>query len=145
MKGKKGFTLVEMLAVIAVIGVLIGLVIGLAGLTGRESDDVVAQAGMQVIRDALEEYRIRNGVYPEEEYHGTGGQERGRVPASVLRNHATDWYQRTQGKDPWGVDYRYYRESDLAYHLWSSGPSGRDHLTGSLPTAGHELNRDNIR
>lgn len=137
MKGKRGFTLVEILAVIAVIGVLVGLVIGLAGLTGGETDRAVAQADMQVIRDALGEYRIRNRVYPA----AVGG----RVPDAVLRNHAADWFRRTEGKDPWGVHYHYYRESDLAYHLWSSGPSGRQHLTGNLPTAGHELNRDNIR
>jgi len=135
MKAKRGFTMVEMLAVIAVLGILMGIVVGLAGQAGRRSDRAKAQTDLQMIRTALEEYRHRNGEYPEPRYF-----------ARTLNDYAYDWYRRTLNRDPWGNTYNYFRTAPLEYHLWSKGPSGVHHVSGNppLPTEGHDDNRDNV-
>ena len=59
-----GFTLVELMTVIAIIAVLAGLILGIAGYAVRKADISRAMADMEKIKNALEEYRLAYGPYP---------------------------------------------------------------------------------
>jgi len=61
---RHAFTLVELLVVISIIGVLAALTIPLAGSVARSRKISVAQAEMQQIETALENYKAKYGVYP---------------------------------------------------------------------------------
>jgi len=61
---KSGFTLVELLAVITIIGILMGIVIGVAGNVQKKAASGRAQAEISAIELALERYKIDNGDYP---------------------------------------------------------------------------------
>ena len=77
----KGFTLIEMLVVIAIISILAGIV--LTGVSGFQAGarDSKRVADLQVTRNYLESYFTRYGFYP-------GGDSSGVQDATVI---PTDW------------------------------------------------------
>ncbi|HMP74011.1 MAG TPA: type II secretion system protein GspG [Kiritimatiellia bacterium] len=116
-----GFTLVELLVTISIIGVLIALVVGSASIAMRKSAESRAQAEMQQLASALEEYRTLFGFYPS----FTG--EVASAAFSIYRNDLTNATGRIrmtelQFEDPWGNSYQYRNYSRYAYALWSRGP-----------------------
>ena len=71
------FTLIELLAVIAIIGVLAGFIIGGLGAAKKRQNITTATAELKFIEDALESYKLKYGSYPP------GNQL---SPSSVLPN-----------------------------------------------------------
>ena len=61
---RRAFTLIELLVVIAIIGVLAALIIPVAGSVGRVKKINTAQAELQQLETALENYKAKYGVYP---------------------------------------------------------------------------------
>lgn len=61
---KRTFTLIEILAVIAVIFVLVAIAIGGASLAGRKMDDARGRAILERLTTALEVYKEEHGYYP---------------------------------------------------------------------------------
>ena len=61
---RSGFTLIEMLVVVVVIGILSGLVFRLVGAGGTSSDRAKARRQVEAIANACEEYRAEYGRYP---------------------------------------------------------------------------------
>lgn len=64
MKAKRGFTLIELLTVVVIIGILVSIVIGVAGNVRRQGAVSRATAEVSAIELALERYKIENGDYP---------------------------------------------------------------------------------
>lgn len=121
-----GFTLVELLVVIAIIGILVGIVLGISGYAGRKSGSAKAQAEIERIKTALEEYRLINGRY----YAGYMPVTNAAFIRDVMQlmyegasNQAT-LRARAQmdGLDPWGRPYIYSNASLYSYRVWSRGP-----------------------
>ncbi|WP_051412085.1 type IV pilin protein [Halonatronum saccharophilum] len=67
---EEGFTLIELMIVIAVLGILAGIAIpNLSGVTNRaEEAEIVSLGGP--IRTAMEMYKAQHGNYPEEADNG---------------------------------------------------------------------------
>lgn len=121
-----GFSLVEMLVVVAIVGLLIGLV-GPAAMRQLESSKVrTTQAQIAQLRSAIDIYMIDTGRYPS--------QEEG-LAALVTPGNTPGWggpYVR-DGKlpeDPWGNPYSYSIESSQV-RITSFGADGRKGGQGS--------------
>jgi general secretion pathway protein G len=106
---RAAFTLVEVLVTTAIIGILIGLVLGVSGVASRKSDEGKAKAQMQMISNALEEYRVLFGSYPA----GLGDL------MAVTNQLPIEFLVTTN--DPWGRGYVYERPSRYAFNLKSLG------------------------
>ncbi|MFY9414997.1 MAG: type II secretion system protein, partial [Tepidanaerobacteraceae bacterium] len=66
-KGDKGFTLIELIVVIAVLGVLATLIIPKVVGVQSEAETAAMEANEKIIRNALERYYLDNDeAYPEE-------------------------------------------------------------------------------
>lgn len=63
-KGRVGFTLVELLTVMAIIAVLAGLVLSTAGYVQQKAARSRAEAEIKAMEAALENYKGDNGDYP---------------------------------------------------------------------------------
>ena len=118
-----GFTLIEMLLVIVIIGILAGAIV--TGLSGRSQEARVTRAKSDLAGSlslALDLFDQDIGRYPTTEEG---------LKALVENPNIPDWkgpYLKTGLKsDPWGHDYNYAFDPNQPrkYTLFSSGPDGQ--------------------
>lgn len=124
---RAGFTLIEVLVVIIVIGLLAGLV-G-PRILGRVSEARTATARTQIelLGLALDNYRLDNGTYPTTEQGLAALQEKPtREPAAP--NWRGPYLRKAIPADPWGRPYGYTspgRQNPSGYDLWTFGRDGQ--------------------
>ncbi|HEY1848530.1 MAG TPA: type II secretion system major pseudopilin GspG [Opitutaceae bacterium] len=127
---RRGFTLIEILVVIAIISLIAGLTIANTGkLFGDSKSDVTKLMVNQSLKTPLLTYQIQMGSYPSTEE----GLSALMVPPS---NKADRWrgpYLIEGTKlpilDPWGEPYQYRYpgvHNKDSYDLWSRGPDKTD-------------------
>lgn len=117
-----GFTLLELLVVMVIIGLLAGYVgPKLFGQIGK-SEVKVTRAQIDGFAKALDQYRIDTGHYPP--------TEQGLAALIAQPAGETKWagpyLAKGVPKDPWGNDYRYASPGEHGdYDLQSFGRDGR--------------------
>ncbi len=120
-----GFTLIEIMAVVLIIGLLTTLV-GIAIVPQIDKSRVsTARVQVRMLDAAIETYRMDSAVFPTTEQ---GLDALVREPADA-RNYQTGGYlrQRRVPDDPWGNAYQYEdpgQHNDHSYDLWSFGADG---------------------
>jgi len=128
----RGFTLIELMVVIVILGILAGLIIPRIMGRPEEARRMKAKIQIESIETALKLYRLDNGEYPSTEqglealvepptvgqlpkaWRKGGYLEKGKVP-----------------KDPWGDDYIYlcpglHDDFDLMSYGADGEPGGED-------------------
>lgn len=129
-RGSRGFTLIELMVVIVILGILAGLII--PRIMGRPDEARQAKARIMIegIETALKLYRLDNGFYPSTE-QGL----KALVEASTIQPLPRNWREGgylEKGKvpkDPWGNDFAYlcpgtYGEFDLLSYGADGQPGG---------------------
>jgi general secretion pathway protein G len=120
---KRGFTILELLAVMVIIAILTGLGAKGYNLARRKSKETRAKADIEKLRTTLEEYRVKYGNYPVQDPVGPFGN------LSDI-DFLTNSVEGVSLVDPWGNEYRYYRDSDprnrFLYKIWSEGQDASD-------------------
>lgn len=120
----EGFTLLELLVVIVIIGLLAGLVAPRYFDTVSKSKVKVARAQMDSISKALEQYRLEVGTFPTQEQ----GLEALMVQPAGVKRWQGPYLKKEVPLDPWNNEYVYKvqgREMDLT-SLGSDGQVGGD-------------------
>lgn len=124
-----GFTLLEILFVVALIALLMGVLInGLVQGNDTANLQIVKTAVRSGLQVPLESYRVSMGSYPSTE---EGLQALLTAPASNTGgNWRGPYYPDANGlKDPWGTQYRYAypgTHNTTRYDIWSAGPDKKD-------------------
>ena len=123
---RSGFTLVELMVVIVIVGLLATVVM----LNVLPSQDRAmtekARADISVLEQAVESYRLDNFVFPRTE---EGLQALVSPPASLARpdRYREGGYIRRLPKDPWGADYQYRAPGQNGpFDIYTFGADGRE-------------------
>jgi general secretion pathway protein G len=101
-----GFTLIEVLVVVAILGILAAIVVPRIMDRPDEAKRVAAQADARAITQALKLYRLDNGFYPTTD-QGLGALVQRPTSPPVPGNWKQGGYLERLPKDPWGSDYQY--------------------------------------
>ncbi len=119
-----GFTLIEIMVVILILGLLATIVVQSLRGAADKAKRTKAQADISEFKTALDRYYLDNGFYPTSDQ---GLQAlvtpptSGRIPA----NYENGGYVERVPNDPWGNPY-VYQSDGTNYVLKSLGPSGVD-------------------
>ena len=99
-----GFTLIEVLVVVAILGILAALVVPRIMDRPDEAKRVAAKADVNALVNALKLYRLDNGGYPSTD-QGLGAL----VQRPATNPVPPSWrpYLDRLPRDPWGGDYQY--------------------------------------
>lgn len=120
-----GFTLVEIMVVVIIIGLLAGIVVPNVMDNLDKANIQKARADFSSLQTALKLYRIDNFTYPTTE-QGLEALVSKPSIAPVPRQYKESGYIDNLTKDPWGNDYQYMSPADdnKEYDIYSLGADG---------------------
>ena len=114
---RAGFTLVEILLVVAILGILAGVaVVSLKGRT-KSASIGATRTSIQAIQTAIDTYEVDNGVYPQS------------LQNLLTKGNENNWNgpyikDGRMPKDAWGNEFSYTVQGD-SYKITSAGPDGQ--------------------
>lgn len=121
---QRGFTLMELMVVIVILGVLASLVVpNLMGNKDR-ADRQKAVSDIVALENALDMYKLDNHRYPTTE-QGMEALVKAPTLAPLAENYNADGYIRRLPADPWGNEYILISPGEHgAIDISSAGPDG---------------------
>ena len=127
-RNESGFTLIEVMVVVVILGILAAFIV--PRIAGRPDEAKIAKArhDIQTIETALDLYKLDTGVYPTTDQ---GLQALVLFPTSepVPRNWRAGGYIKKLTNDPWGHPYQYlnpgeHSEIDIFSYGADNQPGG---------------------
>lgn len=103
---QRGFTLIEVLVVVVILGILAGLIVPRIMDRPDQARVVAARNDINAIVNALKLYRLDNGVYPSAQ-QGLQALVNRPESGALPRNWKSGGYLERLPRDPWGNDYQY--------------------------------------
>lgn len=106
LRTQKGFTLIEIMVVVVILGILAGIVVPKLLDRPEEARRTKAQVQIKSIEEALALYKLDSGFYPSTEQGLqalVAKPEIGRVPS----RYRDGGYLKKVPVDPWGTNYAY--------------------------------------
>ena len=117
-----GFTLLELLVVIVILGLLAGYVAPRYFAQVGKSEIKVAQAQIEGLGKALDQYRLDTGHYPSTEQGLTSLMER---PSNEAKWDGP-YLKKALPPDPWGKPYMYRSPGEHGeFDIYSYGKDGQ--------------------
>jgi general secretion pathway protein G len=126
---QSGFTLIEILVVIAVIAILASVVTPLVFRNVGDAKASAARAQIEIFGLALDSYRLDNDYYPTTA-QGLSALELLPTVEPAPRNWRGPYLKKGVPQDPWGRAYLYVSPGDINPQSYDLQTLGRDGKTG---------------
>jgi general secretion pathway protein G len=132
-RGSRGFTLIELMIVVVIIGILATLLVPRIMDRPEEARRIKAKTDVKTIESALKLYKIDNGNYPTTE-QGLEALMKKPETTPIPKKWKEGGYLEGSGvpKDPWGNPYYYTSPAPDGkdYEIISYGADGEQGGTG---------------
>lgn len=130
----KGFTLLELMIVLVIIGLLAGIIGPNLFKNLEKSEKTTAKAQVDAFVKAIDQYRIDNGSFPDS---SNGLMALINAPAGTVRWNGP--YIKKVPIDPWGMPYQYQSpgEHNTDYDIYSFGKDKSAGGTGDTADIGN--------
>lgn len=128
MRLQKGFSLIEIMVVVVILGILASIVVPKIISRPDEARVVKAKQDVLAIQNALDLYKLDNGSYP-----GTDQGLMALVEKPTSSPTPSNWkqYLKSLPKDPWGRDYLYLNPGEHGeVDVFTYGADGQPGGTG---------------
>ena len=124
LKGTKGFTLIEIMVVVVILGILAGIVVPRLLDEPEKARRTSAATQIRSLEEALGMFKLDNGFYPSTEQGLESLVNKpsvGRIPT----RYKEGGYIKKIPLDPWGQPYLYLSPGSHGdFDLFSYGPDG---------------------
>lgn len=123
-KVAKGFTLIEVMVVVVILGILAAIIVPKIMSRPEQARIVKVKQDILAIQSALDLYKLDNGIYPSTDQ---GLQALVTKPTTPPMPHdwKSDGYLQRLPEDPWGEAYQYVNDNEKL-KIFSFGPKGRN-------------------
>ncbi len=126
MKKQKGFTLLEIMVVVVIMGLLASVVATNVMGSKEEASIQKAQIDIKSLDEALEMYKLDNHKYPTTE-QGLDALVNKPTSSPEPKNYRSGGYIKDLPLDPWDNDYVYIYpgvHNNRGFDIYSMGPDG---------------------
>ncbi len=121
-RGSNGFTLIEVMVVVVILGILAGIVVPRIMDRPDAARIKAAKQDIRSIESALDLYRLDNNHYPSTDQ---GLQALVEEPSGEPEPQNWQGYLDAMPEDPWGNEYQYLRPGEhREYDVYSLGADG---------------------
>ncbi|MBN1902367.1 type II secretion system major pseudopilin GspG [Candidatus Sumerlaeota bacterium] len=122
---KKGFTFLEIMFVVVIIGILMGIAVPQFTGKAKKARIMSTKANMNTIGTALSQYEMNVGAFPSSEQ---GLAALVKCPSDVPEEDWDSAYLKEIPKDAWKEDfiYKFPGEHNQEYDLYSKGPDRQE-------------------
>jgi general secretion pathway protein G len=123
-KNARGFTLIEVMVVVVILGILAALIVPKIMSRPEQARMVKVKQDILAIQSSLDLYKLDNGMYPTTDQ---GLEALIKKPTSdpIPRNWKSEGYLQQVPQDPWGEPYQYMNENEKL-KIFSYGPKGKE-------------------
>jgi general secretion pathway protein G len=129
MTKQRGFSLIEIMVVVVIMGILAALIVPNIMSRPEQAREVKAKQDILAISNALELYRLDNGFYPSQQQ---GLQALVTQPQSDPQPSNWRNYLKTLPIDPWNHPYQYLNPGKHAdIDVFTNGPPGKNKIIGN--------------
>ena len=135
---QRGFTLIEIMVVVVIIGVLGAIVVPQFMSRPDQAKVTAARTDIQAISTALEMYRLDTFNYPSTQ-QGLDALSKRPSGTPVAKNWNPQGYLKSLPLDPWGKPYQYAPQAagENPFTLYSFGADGKSGGEGQYADVGY--------